>query len=333
MVDRNLLVDGNNLLHRAFAVFVKDKVEHDVMVSPSQYPTGLIYGMLSMLSSWITEISNPTRVVFFLDGVPARRIAADPEYKTKEKKQERPGSGDCQILLSDGYAAKNELSVVTHILSLLGVDVYHDLSEEADDVIASYVFSHTSDMNIIISSDIDFYQLMDGNDRVILFRPGSGKKRFFDAEAAEEHLLNRYHVHVPPGNVRMFKALTGDPSDGIRGVPRLRKKVAAPLCDCKSIEELFKTGLPGFSNIEKKNISLLKDRIKLNYDLIGLNNELDISTCITTSNPDFKVASQILREDLGINTVFPHIFRFEKSKYRTSPNTPYSMLPDFLKDI
>lgn len=332
MSDRNVLVDGNNLIHRAYAVFVKDRPPHDVLTSPSGYPTGLIYGIFSMLSDWVPEISNPTRMAFFLDGRPARRLALDPTYKLKDK-QDRPGSAPCQIELSDGFVAATEMEVVVHLLSLLGVDVYHHPDEEADDLIASYVSSRPDDMHVIMSSDIDFYQLLEGNDRVVLFRPGTGSNRFFDAERAEEHLLNKFKVRVPPGNVRMFKALTGDPSDGISGVPRLRKKVAAPLCHHKSVDDLFSTGLPKFSDAEREKTEAMRDQIRLNYELIGLDSSLNLSESRIPSQPDPKSASKILREDLGITTIFPHAFEFGKSRVRTSSPTAYDLLPDFLKDI
>lgn len=332
MVDRNVLVDGNNLIHRAHAVFVKDRPPHDVLISPSGYPTGLIYGIFSMLSDWIPEISDPTCMAFFLDGRPAKRLALDPSYKLKDK-QDRPGSADCPIVLSDGFSASNEMDVVVHLLSLLGVDVYHNPDEEADDLIASYVVSKPEDMHVIVSSDIDFYQLLDGNDRVVLFRPGTGSNRFFDAERAEEHLLNKFKVRVPPGNVRMFKALTGDPSDGISGIPRLRKKVAAPLCHHKSVDDLFGTGLPNFSKAEREKAESMKNQIRVNYELIGLDSSLDLSGSHIQPRPDPKAASRILREDLGIATVFPHTFEFRKSRVRTSSPTAYDLLPDFLKDI
>ena len=75
VLERNVLIDGNNLLHRSFAVFVKGKSPHEEMTSSSGYPTGLIYGIFSMLSDWVSEISNPTRVVFFLDGRPTRKLS------------------------------------------------------------------------------------------------------------------------------------------------------------------------------------------------------------------------------------------------------------------
>ena len=332
-MDRNVLIDGNNLLHRAHAVFVKDRTGPDVMTSSGGYPTGLIYGVLSMLADWVPSISRPTRMVFFLDGVPKRRLAMDPGYKFKEE-SDMPGKSDTPLRLSDGYEARNELDVIVHVMKLLGADFCYHPDEEADDLIASYVRSRFDDMCVIISSDKDFYQILAWSDRVVIYRPGLKTNRFFDAERAEEDMLTRFKVRVPPSNIRMFKALTGDSSDGIVGIPRLRKRVAAPLCRFESVDELYGSDFPGFSKAEREKAAALKERIRLNFELIGLNDRLDLGPILQDSEPDFKAASRILKEDLGITTVYPHVFRFEEpGTVRLSPASSYELLPDFLKGI
>lgn len=333
ILERNILIDGNNLTHRSHAVFVKGKSENEIMTSPSGYPTGFIYGIFSMLSSWIPEVSNPTRAVFFLDGRPVRRLSLDPDYKKKDPSHGPPGLDPIQICLSDGFVASTEMDIVTHLLSLLGIDVYHNLEEEADDLIASYVRTNSEAVSIIVSSDVDFYQMLAWNDRIIIFRPGVEGNRFFDSERAEEHILKRYKVRVPPKNMRMFKALTGDSSDGIPGIPRIRKKVAAPLCHYSSVNDLYASGLPGLSKAEKTRAEELRDRVTLNYELVGLNDSLDISKSIKKAEPDFKAASAILQNDLGIMTVFPHTFKFEQDGRVRSSVSNFALLPDFLQDI
>ncbi|HED05457.1 MAG TPA: hypothetical protein ENI61_02090, partial [Ignavibacteria bacterium] len=98
MLIKNILIDGNNLIHRSNAVFVKNRIENDIILSSKGYPTGLIYGIFSMLSSWISEIHSPNNIIFFLDGKPVRRLSIDPTYKQKQgEKIELPGSANNQI--------------------------------------------------------------------------------------------------------------------------------------------------------------------------------------------------------------------------------------------
>lgn len=334
-MERHVLVDGDNLIHRSHAIFVLDKFGTDIMTAPNGYPTGLIYGALSMLGDWLTSISNPTKLVFFLDGRPSRRLGLDPGYKQEEEEKPRPWKTSASITLSDGFVANSQLDLLVHILCLLGFEIYHHPEEEADDLMASYVSSKPDVVHIVVSSDKDFYQLLDGNERVVLYRPGVSGNRFFDAEKAEEHMLKLYKVRVPPSNVRMFKALTGDPSDGIVGIPRLRKKVAAPLCRFRNIDELYASGLPGLSPSEREKTEAMRERIRLNFELVGLVHSLNVESCRQPGDniPNFQVALKILREDLDIRTVHPHMFQVSQpGRLRVSAPTS-DLIPDFLSDI
>lgn len=333
MPDRTVLVDGNNLLHRAHAVFVTNRSD-DPMISPSGYPTGLIYGFLSMLSDWVSSISSPTGMSVFFDGVPRRRLAMDPDYKRKEPGSVRPGSPPARITLCDGTVCENELEVMSHVLSLMGSDIYHDPDEEADDLIASYVRQHPSDVHVIISSDRDYYQLFAENDRLVIYRPGhAGGARFFDADTAEADLVKKYDVPLRPSDILMFKALTGDPSDKIPGVLRLRKRVAAPLCRHRTVDDLMATGLPGFSKEERRKTEEARDRIGLNLRLIALDSGVDLSGARRPALDDLRTAGRVLREDLGIAHVSPSSFRFAGPRARLGAPVAFNPLPDFLRDI
>lgn len=330
---RTILVDGNNLLHRVNAVFV-DNRQDDPLISPSGYPTGLIYGFLSLLSDWTSSISNPSSMAVFFDGVPRRRLAMDPEYKRKEPGNARPGSSPAAIRLLSGHSCQNELDVLSHILSLMGCDLYYHPDEEADDVIASFVTAHRDDVHVIISSDRDYYQLFPENDRIVLYRPGqAGKNRFFDADTAETDLTDKYGVALRPSDILMFKALTGDASDKIVGVPRLRKKVAAPLCRHRTVEDLMATGLPGFSKEEKRKMEELRARISLNLDLIALRRDVDLATCLRPALSDVLMAGRVLREDLGISQISPSSFSFGPRRDRLGAVVEYNPVPEFLRDI
>jgi len=314
-MNRYILVDGNNILHRANAIFVKNRMD-DPLINDRGYPTGLIYGVFSMLGDWVSSVDNPTAMKFFIDGIPSRRRALDPNYKVKEGAT-RLETEDCPLTLSDEFEARNPVHIIIHLLSLLGVDIYYDGNEEADDLIASFVKSHPDDIHIIMSSDVDFYQLL-VNPNVVIYRPGIKGNRFFDAERAEEHLLDKFKVKVPPQNVRMFKSLTGDNSDLIVGIPRLRKKVAAPLCSSESVAEFYASGFPGFSKKEKEKALELRARIELNWKLIGLIDDIDLGPLCTRSKPDFSLANKILQQDLGISTIPAFLFQFGTSKIRLS---------------
>lgn len=326
---RNILIDANNLFHRAHAIYVKDKQPSELFTNNWGYPTGLIYGTYSMLQDWLGEINNPTRIIFFMDGIPKRRLAIDSLYKYKEDTVS-PGKSPAEIKLSDGYTAPNELKVIFRIAYHLGIDVYFGEHEEADDLIASFIKQNPGDVHIVISSDKDFYQLLAVYNTVILYRPGVTGNRMFDAEKAAEHLEKLYKVKIEPSDIMMFKALTGDPSDGIKGVPRLRKRVIAPLCRYQTVEDLFATGLPKFSKKEKENTLNMKERIAINLELVKLIDNLDVESFRIMSKSDFNAAQTILSEDLDIRAVSADSFRTTpKQAIRVSSPA----VPDWLSDI
>jgi 5'-3' exonuclease len=327
--NRNILIDGNNLLHRAYYVFVTlpEKQGRPAYTSKSGYGTGLIYGALSMLSDWIDEISNPTKLILFLDGVPAKRLSVYPDYKKKDGGRNKMCGESVPLKLSDGYYAKNDLDILYHILKLVGVDIYKGDNEEADDLVASFISQHKDDVNIIISSDRDFYQLLSA--KTVIYRPGIQGNRFFDMEKATEDMQKVAGVQMDPTKIRMLKSLVGDSSDNIVGVPRLRKKAVAALCDHPNIESLYASGFPGFSDAEKEKVIANKERVVLNYKLVGLDSNIELSQYKQTLPVDFTMVKQILSEDLSINGVDTNCF-----KMLSQNNIHYQpMIPDYLQGI
>jgi 5'-3' exonuclease len=324
---RNILIDGNNLLHRINAIVSKDPVR----VSKDGYPINLIVGTLSILLNWIHNIPNPDRLILFLDGTPKKRLEIDPNYKPTSTT--RPGSESRPLLLASGYQAQNELDIIVYLLKLVGFDVYYHPEEEADDLIASFVFQNPEDINIIISSDKDFYHLFTINPKIILYIPGIKGNRFFDRELAEADLLRKYKVKLSVADLRMFKALTGDPSDGIKGVLRLRKKVVAPICHCQTVNELYETGFPNFSKTELVSMNSAKDLIEKNLKLISFDYQINLNDIcqsmkgIRAETLSFSIADSILNQ-LDIRTISMNDFKIQKTIVRFN-----DVIPDFLSDI
>ena len=84
---------------------------------------------------------------------------------------------------------------------------------EADDIIA-YLNGHDKYRDYhkyIISSDRDFFQLV--GDRTSLYRPIQKKL------VTQDHLLDEYGIH--PNNFALARAVAGDKSDNLEGVPRV----------------------------------------------------------------------------------------------------------------
>ena len=308
---RHVLVDGNNLLQRAYYVCVEGRIKdgRPLLSGPKGYPTGIIYGFLSFLSSWLYDMQPIASVQVFFDGAPARRRALDPTYKIKRddnKYNLRLGSADTvkiPLTLRDGYEAESDIAVLSHLLSLLGCDVYHNKKEEADDLIATFCKQKAGSVRIVVSDDKDFFQLL-VDPRVVTYRPGSKDHKWVDAEASAEvwgRLFKGKHPKVPCEQVRMFKTLCGDSSDGIVGVPLLRKRVAMTVCHLPTPDDVIASGMPGFSASERNKALEAQERIKLNWQLVGLVDDLDLSESLYAAAPNYQLAVDICREDLLMN--------------------------------
>lgn len=339
-VKRHVLVDGNNLIHRAYYAYVQSRYEkgEPLLSGPGGYPTGVIFGSLSMLSSWLYSISDITKISIFFDGYSKRRKLLDPTYKSNRDSTDHglklvDSSSNIRFgkTLRDGYASSCEIDALAHVFSLLGCDVYHNHNEEADDLIASFCKHHPDSVRVIVSADKDFFQLL-VDPRIICYIPGVDGDRFFDAERATSHWsrLNKgKHPAVPPTHVRMFKALCGDSSDHIKGVERLRKKIAINFCHHRNVDDLYSNGFPGASESELNKIMAMRDRIRLNHDLVGLDDSIDLSLCIReVGHPDFTTALDIIRQDFDIMSVDVNSFKIGGGSNITASAVPESIPMD-----
>jgi DNA polymerase-1 len=324
---RHVLVDGNNLAYRSHYSFVEGRVKagKPAMFSASGFPTGMIYGFLTILASWLYDVPRITRVSVFFDGSPERRLAMDPSYKSGRSS----GVLNAETLFTarDGSMLKGTIEVLTRILLHLGCDVYWSPSEEADDLIASFVSSKPGETHFIMSADKDMFQLVD--DRVVVCRPGH--EGFFDAERVASHMekLTRPSsrgtgVRVLPHQIRMFKSLTGDSSDSIPGVQRIRKKSAFSLCSHPDVRSMYDSGLPSLSGSERASVLAARERVELNYALVGLDSGIDLEPLRRTGTLSVPAAIEMCQEDLNMGPLDFASFRLGRVVQPPKPDDMFS---------
>lgn len=204
MVVPLLLVDGHNLLWRAAYGFPAE------MRSPDGRDVTTCFGFFALLRVAVRdEFGVPPEIVVTFDGEhgSAARKSADAAYKAGR----------------DDEAAKRPMSAlpdVQHALDLLGVAWIEDPHAEADDVIATLVERHPDRPVRIMSADRDFYQLLNDRVRVLNTCMQPGRRLIGPAQVFER-------FGVTPAQYACFRALTGDKSDNIPGVPGIGDKTAA----------------------------------------------------------------------------------------------------------
>lgn len=201
-----LLVDGHQLLFRAHFGFPARITSRD----KSRDLTG-VFGFFALLRAGIRDNLDHApeiHVVFDGEGGVAKRQAVDGDYKTNRS--------------ANTPEPIKALPDIKRGLHLCGIPWTEIDDEEADDVIATLVTNSNSHRIVIMSGDKDYYQLL--NERVqILNTARKAGQRLISAE----EVLHRYGVSATQWCD--FRALTGDPSDGLAGVRGVGPKTAMRL--------------------------------------------------------------------------------------------------------
>jgi DNA polymerase-1 len=213
---RLVLVDGHGLAFRAFYAVPPS------LATSSGELTNATFGFTSMLLDVLREHQPDYVLVSFDVGLTFRHEQFDG-YKAHR----RPMPDEL----------RHQINRMREVLEALNIPVYEAAGFEADDVIGT-LSKQASELGIqayIVTGDSDMLQLVDEHVSVVL--PGGqrfGEYRIFDVPAVEA----RYGFG--PERVVDYKALVGDKSDNIPGVPGIGDKTAKQLiAQFASIEEMY----------------------------------------------------------------------------------------------
>ena len=140
-----LFLDAYNLIHRARSGF-----------SQGEFP--VMYNFFRGLRPLVEKFS-PDKVYFVLEGQPRFRKAINENYKSNRKSQDR-----------SFYQQKSQ--IISMIKECFPFDVVRHPDLECDDTIATLVKVHCTkgDHCTIISSDSDFYQLLNMFEKCTIYR-------------------------------------------------------------------------------------------------------------------------------------------------------------------
>lgn len=200
-----LLLDGYSLAFRAFFALPEDLTTSDGT------HTNAVYGFTSMLIKLLQE-EEPDYVACCMDkGAPLQRTEQYADYKAG--RSEAPDT------------FKSQTPLIGEVLRVMRIPVFELAGHEADDII-SFLARKAAAEGVdvrIVTGDRDFFQLVDDDIHVLYNRRGITDIVDMDATAVEQ----RYGV--PPAKYVDLKALEGDNSDNLPGVPGVGTKTAAKL--------------------------------------------------------------------------------------------------------
>lgn len=197
-----LLIDANSIIHRCFHALPK-------FTTPDGKPSGALYGLASVLLKIFRETPPDYAAALFDRPEPTFRDEIYKEYKAQ-----RPPTQD--ILIS-------QIIEAPRIFEKFGVKPFSKPGFEADDLIATLAEKFKDDVQVIImTGDMDTLQMVsDGRIIVRTFKKGISETIDFDEAAVR----NKYGLE--PNQLVDYKALVGDNSDNIKGVPGIGPKTAA----------------------------------------------------------------------------------------------------------
>ena len=199
---RLIIIDSNALLHRAFHALPP-------LTNKKGELTGAVYGYLLTLFKAIKDLKADYVVACFDTKAKTFRHQEYKEYKAH------------RIATPDGIIS--QIPMAKEILEAFKIPVFAKDGFEADDLIATIATRAAEKDNLeifILSGDLDNLQLV--SDKIKVYTLGKGIKDtvIYDKNKVVERF------GVTPEQMNDFKALTGDPSDNVPGVPGIGKKTA-----------------------------------------------------------------------------------------------------------
>ena len=218
---RLLVFDANSVIHRAFHALPQ-------LTTSKNEATQAVYGFCLVFLRSIREL-KPTYVVAAFDyPAPTFREKTYLEYKAK-----RPPAPP---------ELYTQIPKTKEVLKAFAVPIFEKEGFEADDIIGTIAKKALRQQAfpkpeiIIISGDADILQLVDKYTKVWLLRRGVKDIFLYD----EEEVRRRYNG-LAPNQLVDLRALRGDPSDNISGIPGIGEKTAIELLlTFDTLEALYK---------------------------------------------------------------------------------------------
>jgi len=216
-----VLLDGNNIVHRAFHAFEKTS---PLTVSKTGEVVSAVYGFALMLLKIISELKPTQCAIAFDTKAPTFRHEMFDQYKAH-----RPPTPNELI---------DQLGRVRQLVEAFHIPIFELDGYEADDVLGalSEQASEQGVDTIIVTGDADTMQLVSPRVKVLSPKP---RGTFSNTDLYDEAAVSQKYG-VKPEQIADFKALVGDPSDNIPGVPSIGPKTAAKLIQqFGSIDQIY----------------------------------------------------------------------------------------------
>ena len=259
---RFVVLDGNSLANRAFYALRLFSTADGVY-------TNAVYGFLAMLFKLVEDEKPDYLAVAFDKGGVTFRHAEFAEYKGTRK-----GAPD---------EFRPQLELIRDVLTALNIPWFRVENYEADDLLGTLA-KQASDMGVdtlVVTGDRDALQLIDQHTTVLMTKKGISEVVRYDEDMLKQEL------GLTPRQIIDLKALMGDQSDNIPGVPGVGEKTALKLlADFQTVEAVYE-------NLDKIK-GALKEKLASAHDSAMLSKRL--ATIVTDAPANFDAAALKIKE-------------------------------------
>lgn len=285
MSNKLVLIDGNSILYRAF--FALPLLNNDKGIY-----TNAVYGFTTMLLR-ILEEEKPTHMLVAFD-------AGKTTFRHSTYKEYKGGRQKTPPELSEQFPLVKEL------LDAFQITHYQLEQYEADDIIGTLSTKGKDEKweVTVISGDKDMLQLVSDNVTVSLTKKGiSNVEKYTPSYMVEK-------MEITPEQIIDLKALMGDSSDNIPGVPGVGEKTATKLLKkYETLEEVYNHVDEVSGKKLKENLSTFKDDAFMSKDLATIKCDAPITVSIDDALYDGYQQSKVSTffKELGFQSLLNRI--------------------------
>lgn len=289
-----VLVDYSWLRYRSLYAFSKLIVNKKGVI----YNTGVIFGIYQVVER-VFRIYPDAEVYFVLDGIPEKQVKEQSTYKASRDDDESITNLNIPYtLLAHQYLVIPKLKIS-----------YHP-TMEADESIAvllEMLPKKEDQKTVIMSTDFDLRQLVNDKNNIYCSKY-IDEKEGFDLED-EEAVIKIDGVKAE--GIALYKAICGDKSDEVYGIPYFTKSLAKGLSNelktAENLEKFLDNPRRGLSR-HNKAYNTLKDNINLiksNYHITKIDPDYvpDIIEDSSLIQDDFMSYYEAVKTKEGIDRI------------------------------